>query len=82
VQTFRYRGETRHCLPGECHILHPDELHDGRAGTPEGFGYRIVYVDPALVQQALGGRALPFRGGTGGWDGMHRGLPRQRRVES
>ncbi|WP_041680337.1 AraC family transcriptional regulator [Cupriavidus necator] len=60
VQTFRYRGETRHCLPGECHILHPDELHDGRAGTPEGFGYRIVYVDPALVQQALGGRALPF----------------------
>jgi AraC-like DNA-binding protein len=60
VQTFRYRGETRHCLPGECHILHPDELHDGRAGTADGFGYRIVYIDPALVQQALGGRTLPF----------------------
>ncbi len=60
VQTFRYRGASRHCLPGECHILHPDELHDGRAGTVDGFGYRIVYLDPALVQQALGGRALPF----------------------
>ncbi|AIO70816.1 AraC family transcriptional regulator [Burkholderia oklahomensis] len=62
VQTFRYLGETRHCLPGQCHILHPDELHDGRAGTDEGFGYRIVYVDPALVQEALGGRMLPFVG--------------------
>ena len=60
VQTFRYRGERRHCLPGQCHILHPDELHDGGAGTAEGFGYRIVYVDPSLIQQALGGKSLPF----------------------
>jgi AraC-like DNA-binding protein len=60
VQTFRYRGERRHCLPGEWHILHPDEVHDGAAGTDEGFGYRIIYVDPALVSQALGGGPLPF----------------------
>jgi AraC-like DNA-binding protein len=60
VQTFRYRGEQRHCLPGEAHILHPDELHDGAAGGDRGFGYRIAYVDPALIQQALGGRPLPF----------------------
>src|ERR1700690_413726 len=60
VQTFRYRGETRHCLPGQCHILHPDELHDGAAGTADGFAYRILYVDPGLVQEAVGGGALPF----------------------
>jgi AraC-like DNA-binding protein len=60
VQTFRYRGEQRHCLPGQCHILHPDELHDGGSGTEEGFGYRIIYIDPALVQEALGGAPLPF----------------------
>jgi AraC-like DNA-binding protein len=60
VQTFRYRGETRHCVPGQCHILHPDELHDGAAGTADGFGYRILHIDPCLVQAALGGRALPF----------------------
>lgn len=60
VQTFRYRGELRHCLPGEWHVLHPDELHDGTAGTDEGFGYRIIYLDPALVQEALGGAPLPF----------------------
>jgi AraC-like DNA-binding protein len=60
VQTFNYRGERRHCLPGECHILHPDEKHDGGAGTAAGFSYRIAYVDPALVQEAIGGRPLPF----------------------
>src|SRR5437763_16142395 len=44
VQTFRYRGEIRFCLPGQCHILHPDELHDGAAGTEAGFAYRILYI--------------------------------------
>jgi AraC-like DNA-binding protein len=60
VQTFRYRGVSRQCLPGQCHILHPDEMHDGAAGTEDGFVYRILYIDPSLVQQALGGRPLPF----------------------
>lgn len=60
VQTFQYRGELRHCLPGEWHVLHPDEIHDGAPGTDEGFGYRIVYLDPALVQDAVGGLPLPF----------------------
>jgi AraC-like DNA-binding protein len=60
VQTFRYRGTRRYCLPGQCHVLHPDEIHDGSAGTVAGFGYKIVYIDPSLVQQALGGKALPF----------------------
>jgi AraC-like DNA-binding protein len=60
VQRFRYRGEQRHCLPGQCHILHPDEIHDGAAGTPDGFAYRIVYIDPSLIGEALGGGPLPF----------------------
>jgi AraC-like DNA-binding protein len=60
LQTFRYRGARRVCLPGQCHVLHPDEIHDGSAGTVEGFSYRIVYIDPSLIQQALGGKALPF----------------------
>lgn len=41
-------------------VLHPDEPHDGQAGTGEGFRYRMVYVEPALFQAALGGKALPF----------------------
>jgi AraC-like DNA-binding protein len=62
IQSFRYRGEQWHCLPGQCHILHPDELHDGGSADGRAFGYRIVYVDPALVQQALQGAPLPFVG--------------------
>ena len=60
VQTFRYRGERRIALPGEAHVLHPDETHDGAAGTPAGFRYRILYLEPALVRGALGDRELPF----------------------
>jgi AraC-like DNA-binding protein len=60
VQQFRYRGARRICLPGQLHFLHPDELHDGGPATPDGFGYRIAYVEPAVVGAALGGRPLPF----------------------
>ena len=60
VQTFRYRGVRRYSLPGQCHILHPDEAHDGAPGTEGGFRYRILYLDPALVQEALGAKSLPF----------------------
>ncbi len=60
VQTFRYRGARRVCLPGQLHVLHPDETHDGAAGTDNGFGYRILYLAPELVREALGGGELPF----------------------
>ena len=60
VQTFRYRGARRICLPGELHVLHPDELHDGAPATQDGFGYRILYVAPAAVREALGDAPLPF----------------------
>jgi AraC-like DNA-binding protein len=65
VQLFDYRGTAEVSLPGQVVVLHPDELHDGRAGTEEGFGYRIVYVEPALIfeaAQVLCGhpRPLPF----------------------
>jgi AraC-like DNA-binding protein len=60
VQVFRYRGARRVCLPGQLHVLHPDETHDGGPGTEDGFRYRILYIAPELVRGALGGRALPF----------------------
>src|SRR5437764_10458792 len=60
VQEFRYRGERRICLPGQVHVLHPDELHDGRAATRDGFAYRILYIEPELVRAAFGGGPLPF----------------------
>src|SRR5258708_40027857 len=60
VQTFHYRGLRRICLPGQLHVLHPDEAHDGAAGTDGGFGYPNLYIPPRLVRDALSGIALPF----------------------
>ncbi|MBV9355181.1 MAG: AraC family transcriptional regulator [Chloroflexi bacterium] len=65
VQSFEYRGQVEHSRAGQGFVLHPDEPHDGRSGTDGGFGYRIVYLDPARIAaaaRALTGRptALPF----------------------
>jgi AraC-like DNA-binding protein len=65
VQSFDYRGQLETSLPGQVVVLHPDEAHDGRAGAEGGFGYRIIYVEPACIAEAvraITGRAaaLPF----------------------
>ncbi|HEY5987500.1 MAG TPA: AraC family transcriptional regulator [Streptosporangiaceae bacterium] len=60
VQAFRYRGERHLCLPGQLHILHPGETHDGAAVTGLGLAYRILYLAPELIRGALGCRPLPF----------------------
>lgn len=62
VQSFHYRGSRRDNPAGHAIVLHPDELHDGRAGVEAGFRYRMLYIEPRLVRAALGGRArsLPF----------------------
>ena len=53
VQAFDYRGRVERSTPGQVIVLHPDEMHDGRAGTEVGFGYRIVYVEPARIAAAV-----------------------------
>jgi len=53
AQEFRYRGADRVSSTGQVMVLHPDEAHDGHAAAPEGFSYRMLYVDPALVRAAL-----------------------------
>jgi len=61
VQVFDYRGAGRVSTPGQVVVLHPDEVHDGNPGTDAGFGYRIVYVEPARMAEAL--RAVRGRPG-------------------
>jgi AraC-like DNA-binding protein len=53
VQAFDYRGTSQISTPGQVVVLHPDEVHDGHAGTEEGFGYRQLYVEPALIFEAV-----------------------------
>lgn len=59
-QGFNYRGSLRYNEAGRCLIIHPDELHDGQAGTDIGMRYRVGYIDPVQIQSILGGKALPF----------------------
>jgi hypothetical protein len=63
VQVFDYRGAVHASSPGQVVMLYPDEVHDGRAGAKTGFGYRIVYVEPFLLLDAvrsLRGRPSPL----------------------
>jgi len=60
IQGFRYRGAERASTPGRTIVLHPDEVHDGHAVAPEGFTYRMIYIDASLIGEALGGGSLPF----------------------
>ena len=60
AQSFHYRGILRTSRAGQVMVLHPDEAHDGHAGVPDGFAYRMLYVDPASVSAALDGASPPF----------------------
>ena len=65
VQAFTYRGATHVSTPSQVVVLHPDEPHDGHAGTEVGFGYRQLYVEPAVIFEATralcdGAGFLPF----------------------
>jgi AraC-like DNA-binding protein len=62
VQSFDYRGARCDSVTGDVMVLHPDEVHDGRAGAQAGFRYKMLYLAPRLVREALGDAALglPF----------------------
>jgi AraC-like DNA-binding protein len=62
VQRFTYRGVRSDSRAGNIIVLHPDEVHDGRAGIEAGFRYRMLYLEPRWIAEALGARAgsLPF----------------------
>ncbi|TQV73324.1 AraC family transcriptional regulator [Denitrobaculum tricleocarpae] len=53
VQAFDYRGAAQVSTAGKVIVLHPDEVHDGHAGSDEGFGYRMLYVSPVRLFEAV-----------------------------
>jgi len=60
VQQFHYRGSLRASHGGQVLVLHPDEPHDGHAGEGGAFAYRMLYLDPAAVSEALDGASPPY----------------------
>lgn len=60
VERFRYRGG-EHLAPADSLVLmNAGELHTGRAATAQGWRYRMVYVEPAVVEAVTGERGWHF----------------------
>ena len=62
VQSFDFRGARFDSLSNNIVVIHPDEMHNGRAGAASGFRYKMLYIEPRLIRDALGEAAnsLPF----------------------
>lgn len=74
VERFRYRGSD-HLAPADSLVLmNADELHTGRAETAQGWRYRMVYVEPAVVEAVTGERGWSFA------QAVSHDAPRARRV--
>jgi AraC-like DNA-binding protein len=52
AQAFRCRGADHLSTAGLVMAFNPDDPHDGHAGDPAGFTYRMVHVDPEVLTQA------------------------------
>jgi AraC-like DNA-binding protein len=74
VERFRYRG-SEHLAPADTLVLmNPDELHTGRAETPGGWRYRMLYLDAEVLEQMTGERGWWFA------DALDHDATRARRV--
>ena len=54
IQRFRCKGKQYDSLTGDFVLFNPDEDHDGRPGTADGFRYTIWYVPANIVSGSLG----------------------------
>lgn len=64
VERFRYRGADHLAPAGSLVLMNPGEVHTGRAETAEGWRYRMVYLDEALVEEVSGERGWWFDAAT------------------
>ncbi len=60
VERFRYLG-AEHLAPTDSLVLmNPDELHTGRAESEDGWRYRMIYIDPEVLDDVTGERGWWF----------------------
>ena len=64
VQRFNSRRSRHDSTPGKVFMLEPGDIHDGDAPSPDGFTYRMLYLQPAWLEHALSGLfgSLPSSG--------------------
>ena len=49
----QHRGETHLHSPGRFNLINPGDLHTGQVASPDGWGFRNLYIEPSLMQQVL-----------------------------
>jgi AraC-like DNA-binding protein len=61
VQDFLCRGTRQRSTAGRVILIEPGEAHDGQAGAPGGFAYRMLYLPQAWLRHGLAdaGRGEP-----------------------
>jgi AraC-like DNA-binding protein len=47
---------------GELFVLEPESVHTGMAAVPEGWAYKVLYIDPTVVHEWAERDAAPPRG--------------------
>jgi AraC-like DNA-binding protein len=53
VQSFRCRGAKRDSTRGHLMLINPDDPHDGRSGSQDGFAYRMLYITTQGISQLV-----------------------------
>jgi AraC-like DNA-binding protein len=59
LEVIAYRGGRIHSGPGSIVVLEPGEMHTGGPAAPEGYAYRALYAEPALLADGSRGGGLP-----------------------
>ncbi|MFP2515757.1 AraC family transcriptional regulator [Buttiauxella agrestis] len=60
AERFRYRGVQHVAARDSLVLMNPDELHTGEAATEDGWQYRMIYLEPDLVERVTGSRNWSF----------------------
>ncbi|MDF7728355.1 AraC family ligand binding domain-containing protein, partial [Enterobacter hormaechei subsp. steigerwaltii] len=54
AERFRYRGTQHLAAEKSVVTMNPDEIHTGESATEGGWRYRMVYIEPDLLEEITG----------------------------
>lgn len=60
AERFRYRGVQHVAATDSLVLMNPDELHTGEAATEDGWQYRMIYLEPEILESVTGSRNWSF----------------------
>lgn len=60
-----HHGENRFLNPHSFNLINPGDIHTGQVASPDGWGFRNIYIDLSLIQEVLtqldwSGRGIPY----------------------